>query len=73
MMLSPARYVLHWWRLLLNPGHANQRIRERLNNQEVRIEHLEKRVAEQEAELQVLHQRMDELSEQVSNFLRREL
>ena len=73
MMLSPARYVLHWWRLLLNTGHATQRIRERLNNQEVRIEHLEKRVAEQEAELQVLRQRMDELSEQVSNFLRREL
>ena len=73
MMLSLAKSVLHWWCLLLNPSLITQGIRERLNNQEMRIEHLEKRVAEQEAELQVLRQRMDELSEQVSNFLRREL
>ena len=73
MMLSSTKYVLHWCRLLLNPSLATQGIRERLNNQEVRIEHLEKRIAEQEAELQVLRQRMDELSELVSNFLRREL
>ena len=73
MMLSPVKYVLHWCRLLLNPSLVTQGIRERLSNQEMRIEHLEKRVAEQEAELQVLRQRMDELSEQVSNFLRREL
>lgn len=73
MMLSPAKHILHRWRLLFNPGLATQGIRERLSNQEVRIEHLERRVAEQEAELQVLRQRMDELSEQVSNFLHRDL
>lgn len=72
LVVSAILLVLFWWRTFVNPQFPSRGLPSRVDEQEARIAHLEKRVAQQDEELEVLRQRVTELSDRLSNASRGE-
>ena len=72
LLVSAVALALLWWRTFINPRFPSRGLPQRLDDQESRIAQLEIRVAAQEAQLEVLRQRVVELSNQLASLNRRE-
>ena len=72
LLVSAVALALLWWRTFINPRFPGRGLPQRLDDQESRIAQLEIRVAAQEAQLEVLRQRVVELSDQLASLNRRE-